>query len=96
MPERFLSNESYLSARIYFTLYTNEAKLYVITGNALLIAALKKNTGSVIRFCNFSSSIEITYMSVAIKPRRFGKHKIYHYILQEVRKQSFGCRSSGS
>ena len=42
MPERFLGNRSYLSARIYFILYTNEAKLCVITGNALLIATRKR------------------------------------------------------
>ena len=58
--------------------------------------AQKKNTGSMIRFCNLASSIEITYMPVAIELRRFGKHKIYHVILQEVRKQSFGSRSSDS
>ena len=58
--------------------------------------AQKKNTGSTIRFRNFSSTIEITYMPVAIEPRRFGKHKIYHIIHQEVRKQYFGCRSSDS
>ena len=33
-------------------------------------------------------------MLVAVEPRRFGKHKIYHIILQEVTKQSFGSRSS--
>ena len=46
-----------------------------------------KNTDSTIRFCNLASSIERTCMPVAIEPRRFGKHKIYHIILQEVRKQ---------
>ena len=35
-------------------------------------------------------------MPAAIEPRRFGKHKIYHIILQEVGKQSFGSRSSDS
>ena len=35
-------------------------------------------------------------MSVAIELRRFGKHKICHIILQEVRKETFGCRSSES
>ena len=35
-------------------------------------------------------------MPVAIEARRFGKHKIYHIILQEVRKQFFGSRSSDS
>ena len=30
-------------------------------------------------------------MSVAIEPRRFGKHKIYHITLQEVRKQSLAA-----
>ena len=35
-------------------------------------------------------------MPVAIEPRRFAKHKIYHIILEEVGKQSFGSRSSGS
>ena len=38
-----------------------------------------------LRFCNFESSIEITYMSVAIQPRRFCEHKLYHIILQEVK-----------
>ena len=33
-------------------------------------------------------------MPVAIEARRFVKHKTYHIILQEVRKQSFGSRSS--
>ena len=33
-------------------------------------------------------------MPVAIETTRFGKHKMYHIILQEVRKQSFDCRSS--
>ena len=56
----------------------------------------KKNTGSKIKFCSLASSIEITFMSVAIEPRRFGKHKIYHIILQEMRKQCFGSCSSGS
>ena len=56
--------------------------------------AQKKNTGSMIRFCNLASSIEITYMAVAIEPRRFSKHKIYRIILEEVRKQSFGSRNS--
>ena len=59
--------------------------------------AQKENTGSTIRFCNLTSSIEITYMPVAIEPsrepRRYGKHKIYHIKLQEVRKQSFGSDS---
>ena len=41
-PERFLGNRSYLSACIYFILYTNEAKLCVRTGNALLIAKRKR------------------------------------------------------
>ena len=45
----------------------------------------RKITGLTIRFCNLTSSTEITYMLVAIEPRRFGKHKIYHIILQEVR-----------
>ena len=58
--------------------------------------AQKKNTGSTIRFCNLASSIKITYMPVATEPRRFGKHKIYHIVLQGVRKQSFGSRSSDS
>ena len=35
-------------------------------------------------------------MPVAIEPRRFGKHKIYHIVLQEVGKQSFGSRISDS
>ena len=35
-------------------------------------------------------------MPVAIEPRKFGKQKIYHIILQEVRKESFGSRSSDS
>ena len=30
-------------------------------------------------------------MPVAIEPRRFGKHRIYHIILQEVRKQSLAA-----
>ena len=83
-----------------FILYTNEAKLWVPTGNALLIATSKKknteNTGSSIRFCNLATSIEITHMLVAIEPRTFGKHKIYHIILQEMRKESFGNGSSDS
>ena len=58
--------------------------------------AQKKNTGSTIRFRNLASSIEITYMPVATEPRRFDKLKIYHIILQEARKQSFGSRSSDS
>ena len=33
-------------------------------------------------------------MPVAIEPRGFGKHKIYHITLQQVRKQSFDFRSS--
>ena len=28
------------------------------------------------------------YVPIAIEPRRFGKHKIYHIIPQEMRKQS--------
>ena len=28
------------------------------------------------------------YVPIAIEPRRFGKHKIYDIILQEMRKQS--------
>ena len=35
-------------------------------------------------------------MPAAIEPRRFGKHKTYHNILQEVGKQSSGSRSSDS
>ena len=58
--------------------------------------AQKKITGSTIRFRNLASSIEITYIPVAIEPRRFGRHKIYQIIVQEVRKQSFGSRSSDS
>ena len=53
--------------------------------------AQKKNTGSTIRFCNLAPSIEITNISVAKEPRRFGKHKTYHTILQEVRKQSLAA-----
>ena len=30
-------------------------------------------------------------MPVAIEPRRFGKHKIYHIIFQEVRKQALAA-----
>ena len=30
-------------------------------------------------------------MPISIEPRRFGKHKIYHIILQEVRKQSLAA-----
>ena len=41
-PERFLGNRSYLSACINYILYTNEAKLCVLTGNALLIATGKR------------------------------------------------------
>ena len=47
--------------------------------------AQKKNTGSTIRFCNLTLLIKITYMPVAKEPWRFGKHKMYHIILQEVR-----------
>ena len=79
-PERFLGNRSYISASIYFILDTNEANLCVLTGNALLIAT-RKNTGSTIIFCILSSSIQITYMPVAIKPVRFGKHKIYYALI---------------
>ena len=97
-PERLLGNRSYLSACIYFMLYTNEASETLGTYWQCLIDCntQKKNTGSMIRFCNLASSIEITYMPVAIEPRGFGKHKICHIILQEVRKQSFGSRSSDS
>ena len=96
-PERILGNRSYLSACIYYILYKNVAKLCVLIGNALLIAnAQKKNTGSTIRIWNFSSSIKITYLPVAIESRRFGKYKICHIILQEARKQSFGSRSPDS
>ena len=35
-------------------------------------------------------------MPVAIEPRRFANHKIYHIMLQEVGKQSFGSRSPDS
>ena len=35
-------------------------------------------------------------MPAAIEPRRFGKHKIYHIILQEVGKKSLGNHSSDS
>ena len=35
-------------------------------------------------------------MPVAKEPWGFGQHKAYHIILQEVRKQSFGSRSSDS
>ena len=45
--------------------------------------AQKKNTDSTIRFCNLASSVEITYMPVAIEPRRFGKHK---YIISYFKK----------
>ena len=41
-------------------------------------------------------SIEITYMPLAKEPWRFGKHKTYYTILQEVRQQPFGSRSSDS
>ena len=41
-PERVLGNRSYLSACICFILYKNEAKLRVLTGNALLIAMRKR------------------------------------------------------
>ena len=58
--------------------------------------AQKKNTGSKLRFCNLASSIEITYMPVTIEQRRLCEHKIYHIILQEVRKQRFGSFSSDS
>ena len=44
-----------------------------------------KNVCSVLRFCNLTSSIEITYMLAAIKPRRFCDHKIYYIVLQKVR-----------
>ena len=71
----------------------SETKLCVLTGDC---NALKKNTGLMLRFCILESSIEITYMLVATEPIRFCKHKIYHIILQEVRKQSFGSHSSDS
>ena len=63
-------------------MYTNESKPWVLTDNFLLFLFLiqKKNTGSTTRFCNLVSSIEITYMPVAIEPRRLGKHKIYGVI----------------
>ena len=48
---------------------------------------IQKNTGSSIRFCNLATCIEITYMLVAIEPRRFGKHKTNHIILQKMRVQ---------
>ena len=35
-------------------------------------------------------------MPAAIEPKRFVKYKIYHIIPQEVRKQTFGSRSSDS
>ena len=41
-PEWFSGNISYLSACICFILYTNEAKLCVLTSNALLIAPHKR------------------------------------------------------
>ena len=73
----------------------NEAKLRVLTGNALLIATCKRKIQvQSLDFAILASSIEITYMPVTIKPRRFGKHKKYHIILQGVRKQSFGSHSS--
>ena len=56
--------------------------------------AHKKNTGSTIRFCNLASSVEITYIQVAIEPRRFGTHKMYHIMPPEVRKQSLSSPSS--
>ena len=58
--------------------------------------AQKKSTGSTIRFCNLASSIEITYMPVAIEPRRFGKHKMHAVMPREVRKQSLDSHSSES
>ena len=84
-PERFLGNRSYLSTCICFILYTNEAKLCVLTGNALLIATSKSKI-QVQRLDSaiFHISIEISYMPVAIGPRRLGKHKVYHIILHEV------------
>ena len=50
--------------------------------------AQKENSGSKIRFCNLASCIEITYVPTEVEQRRFGKHKIYHIIRQEMRKQS--------
>ena len=38
----WVSNRSYLSACICFILYTDEVKLWVLTGNALLIATRKR------------------------------------------------------
>ena len=58
--------------------------------------AQKKITRSMITFCNLAPSIDITCMPVAKELWRFSKHKTYHVILQEVRKQSFGSRSSDS
>ena len=49
--------------------------------------AHKKNTGSTIRFCNFASSIEITYMPVAIEPRNQGDLVSTNYILSYFRKR---------
>ena len=31
-------------------------------------------------------------MPVEIESRRFGKHKLYHIVFREVRRQSFGSR----
>ena len=56
--------------------------------------AQKKNTGSMIGFCNLTPSIEITNMTVAKEPRRFGKHISYHTLGSE--KTVFGSRSSDS
>ena len=58
--------------------------------------AQKKSRGSKLRFWNLASSITITYMLAVIGPRRFCEHQIYHIILQQVKKRSYGSRSSDS
>ena len=75
--------------------------LYVYSDHSILecynlFSGVELSMRSFFVICNLASSIEITYMPVAIEPRRFGKHKIYHIILQEVRKQSFGSHSLDS
>ena len=67
-----------------------EARLCAPTGNALMIATHERKIP--VQCLDFV----IRHMPVAIEPRRFCEHKMYHIVLQEVRKQFFGSHSSDS
>ena len=87
-PERFLSNRSYLSACMFYFVYEWSETLGTCWQCLTDCNAQKKNIGSTIGFYNLASSIEITYMQIAIEPGDLvsTKYTSTKYIISYFRK----------